>query len=170
MKKEDLENLVLEGLSIKDISEKTGKSKTTVRYWLKKLNLKTKRAASKESENKYCPRCKETKNREQFYQRRGKEGGSVYCKKCTSEQTIERMRDFKQKCVEYKGGKCIICEYNKCNDALEFHHVNAENKDFTISHLKSYTFDGRVKKELDKCVLVCNRCHREIHAKLIQLD
>ena len=68
--------------------------------------------------------------------------------------------------VEYKGGSCIKCGYNKCIGALEFHHMDPSNKDFTLSHIKSGKFDDRVKNELDKCILVCANCHRGIHEKL----
>jgi len=47
------------------------------------------------------------------------------------------MRKFKEKCVEYKGGKCDICGYDKYVGALEFHHENQKEKDFEISKLKS---------------------------------
>lgn len=66
--------------------------------------------------------------------------------------------------VEYKGGECERCGYNKCIDALEFHHKDPSEKDFTISG-KSWAFE-RLKKEADKCILVCSNCHKEIHFKL----
>ena len=44
---------------------------------------------------------------------------------------------------------------------MEFHHLDPNEKDFTISG-KSWAFE-RLKKEVDKCILVCNRCHTEIH-------
>ena len=87
------------------------------------------------------------------------------CKKCRSEAVQKRREKLKLMAIEYKGGKCEICGYNKCPDALEFHHVNPEEKEFGIGQ-KGYTrsFDD-VKKELDKCLLVCSNCHREIHYK-----
>lgn len=71
--------------------------------------------------------------------------------------------------VQYKGGQCCICGYNKYVGALEFHHLDPNQKDFGIGS-KGYTrsFDI-VKKELDKCICVCSNCHREIHAGLIDL-
>jgi len=82
--------------------------------------------------------------------------------------TRKYRRDIKQKLVDYKGGKCQICGYCKCIDALDFHHINPEEKDFSISGgTKSFE---HVKSELDKCILVCSNCHREIHAGLIKLD
>ena len=66
--------------------------------------------------------------------------------------------------VAYKGGVCQCCKYNKYIGALEFHHINPDEKDFGIS-VKGYTRSWENnKKELDKCVLVCSNCHREIHA------
>lgn len=74
---------------------------------------------------------------------------------------IEWRKRVKLKLVEYKGGVCEKCSYNKCINALEFHHLDPSEKDFTISG-KSWSFE-RLKKEADKCILVCNRCHTEIH-------
>jgi 5-methylcytosine-specific restriction endonuclease McrA len=76
----------------------------------------------------------------------------------------------KLKAIEYKGGKCLVCGYDKCAAALEFHHVNPLEKDSndTGATRDCWTFE-RKKKELDKCVLLCCRCHREVHANLISL-
>lgn len=74
----------------------------------------------------------------------------------------------KLKAIEYKGGKCVICGYNKSVRALQFHHVDPSQKDFGISgSTKSFE---KLKPELDKCVLVCANCHAEIHDKLINLN
>ena len=71
---------------------------------------------------------------------------------------------LKKKLVDYKGGKCEICGYDKCINALDFHHLNPNEKDFCISNYMVLSFD-KLKKEVDKCILVCANCHREIHAK-----
>jgi len=68
--------------------------------------------------------------------------------------------------VEYKGGKCEKCGYDRCIDALEFHHNDLSKKDFGISE-KGYTRSWkRVMEELDKCIMICANCHRELHAQL----
>ena len=67
--------------------------------------------------------------------------------------------------MEYKGSKCEKCGYNKCSEALEFHHKNPEEKDFNLSDRNLILDWQEIKKELDKCILVCANCHREIHAK-----
>ena len=63
--------------------------------------------------------------------------------------------------VEYKGGKCELCGYNKSLSALTFHHVNSNEKEFTIGG-KNYSKEKMIK-EVDKCILVCQNCHCEIH-------
>lgn len=70
--------------------------------------------------------------------------------------------NIKLKCVEFLGGKCSICGYNKCLAALDLHHLDGNNKEFTISggNLKSFE---KLKPELDKCVVLCSNCHRELH-------
>ena len=70
--------------------------------------------------------------------------------------------------MEYKGGKCIVCGYNRCITALEFHHLDPSEKDFAIGG-KTIAWD-KLKVELDKCVLVCANCHREIGAGLIDIN
>jgi predicted DNA-binding protein YlxM (UPF0122 family) len=79
----------------------------------------------------------------------------------------KRRRKIKEMAVEYKGGKCVKCGYNKYIGALEFHHLDPTVKDFAISnsgHCRSWE---KVKDELDKCILVCANCHAEIHAEMI---
>ena len=68
--------------------------------------------------------------------------------------------------ITYKGGKCQSCGYNKCLEALEFHHIDPKQKDFSISQYGHSRSWERVRKELDKCVILCANCHREIHATM----
>ena len=77
----------------------------------------------------------------------------------------KRRKKVRQMAVEYKGGKCQVCGYNRCIEALEFHHSNSSGKDFSVSE-KGYTRSwDRVKEELNKCMLLCANCHREFHAQ-----
>ena len=96
--------------------------------------------------------------------------GRYRCKKCASEAVQKRREKTKELLVEYKGGKCEICGYDKCVEALEFHHINPDEKDFGIGQ-KGYTRSfERNKAEVDKCILVCANCHREIHSGLIDIN
>lgn len=72
----------------------------------------------------------------------------------------------KQRAIDYKGSKCERCGYAKCNSALEFHHLDPNEKDFSPSSNMNMAWD-KIKTEIDKCILVCANCHREIHEDLI---
>lgn len=72
---------------------------------------------------------------------------------------------IKQWSLDYKGNKCQICGYNKCSEALDFHHRNSNEKEFSLSSRDIKLDWEEIKKELDKCDLLCSNCHREIHAK-----
>ena len=84
----------------------------------------------------------------------------------TTQQVLKSDQRKKQRLVNSLGGKCCICGYNKCLSALEFHHLNPEEKDFTISKNAHIAFE-KALEEAKKCILVCSNCHREIHAGLI---
>lgn len=114
----------------------------------------------------HCALCKKEKSNDEFYSRSSK-NRHTYCKDCHNKYTRERLRFYKTQCKEYKGGKCQKCGYDKCLDALDFHHLGIEKKDFNISH-SCKNFESK-KKELDKCILLCANCHREYHAGLFNL-
>ena len=68
--------------------------------------------------------------------------------------------------INLKGSKCQLCGYDRCPEALEFHHLDEAEKDFGISD-KGYTRSwSRMKKEIEKCLLLCANCHREVHSGL----
>jgi len=90
--------------------------------------------------------------------------GRYKCKECRKQAVIEKRERNKRKLVDYKGGKCEICGYNKCIDALEFHHLNPEEKKIGLTKECTISFN-EMKAEADKCILVCANCHREIHFK-----
>ncbi len=79
----------------------------------------------------------------------------------------KRRRKIKTLAIEFKGGKCQVCGYDKYPGALDLHHLR--DKKFGIGD-KGYTRSWeKIKEELDKCLLVCSNCHREIEAGVTQL-
>jgi hypothetical protein len=67
--------------------------------------------------------------------------------------------------IDYKGGRCQSCGYNKpIPGAYDFHHRDPGQKDFGISG-KTKSFEA-LKAEVDKCDLLCRRCHAEVHHEL----
>jgi hypothetical protein len=114
---------------------------------------------------KECIRCKESKSLESFYTNKQKNKQYSECKICMNTRTIARMTRLKIQAIEYKGGSCEGCGYNKNPKALEFHHKDPSQKDFGISKVNRRSFEN-IKNELDKCILLCANCHREIHDEI----
>jgi hypothetical protein len=112
-----------------------------------------------------CEICGET-NPKNFYIKNNRP--YKICKHCHNKKTHNRQKENKKKAVEYKGGKCQICGYDKCYRSLDFHHIDPTRKDFTISHIDCRSFEN-IKHELDKCIIVCKNCHGEIHEGLINI-
>jgi hypothetical protein len=125
-------------------------------------------------DTKDCVKCNSTLplTEENFYRikngtRKGK--WQAYCKPCNLQDTINRQRAFKQRCVDYKGGKCEHCGFNKSNVALDFHHTDPTQKDFSIAHVRNTSYEKnkeKIESELDKCLLLCRNCHALEHERL----
>ena len=84
-----------------------------------------------------------------------------------SKSVITWRQRTKLKGIAYLGGHCQHCGYNRCMGALQFHHKDPKEKEFSISG-RSLSWD-RIKAELDKCLLLCSNCHAEIHYKEINI-
>lgn len=97
-------------------------------------------------------------------------GTGKFCsRKCKSKFYVDqRRKKLKSMAVEYKGGACQECGYARCVEGLAFHHLDPSMKDFKISSGQTRSWD-RVRVELDKCILLCSRCHIEVHAGVREL-
>ena len=62
---------------------------------------------------------------------------------------------------EYLGNECSVCGSKK---SLEIDHINPEEKGFTLSRAYNKSLEN-IQKELDKCQLLCNLCHRKKSGK-----
>ena len=98
------------------------------------------------------------------------------CKRCSKEHKMRgtlcgscrvwRFRsNSKKKAIKHLGGKCQRCGYDKCARALQFHHIDPNEKDFQISGSNNKSWE-KIEKELEKCILVCSNCHAEIHDEI----
>ena len=112
-----------------------------------------------------CPICGKEFQAEDFGQIRRK-----YCFDCSpaTNNPTQRLKAMKKKAVELKGGKCIRCGYDKCIDALEFHHVDPSTKDFKMANTGAAPSFEKYLEEVNKCILLCANCHREEHWRLRQ--
>lgn len=153
MNKDKLSNDCQLGLSQRDIATKWNVAHTTVRYWLKKHALKTFKVRTTIFKCIFC----ENTDPNLFYGKRKK-----ICKFCENKRTAEKNRINKRMAVEYKGGECEECGYDKYIGALEFHHTDPTQKDLRFVSFTGWS-EKRIKTELDKCKLLCSNCHREEH-------
>lgn len=87
------------------------------------------------------------------------------CRLCNKERQNKLRRERKRQIVCLKGNKCQICGYNKTDNALTFHHLDPNKKEFALSAKNlGNTELEKIFKEIDKCVLLCMNCHAEVHA------
>jgi len=177
--KEEIIKLRKEGLTYKKIRERLGCTKSLISYHCKNAGMSSENARHYPTEEivLYANKLyKEGKNLKEIAILTGKSrpsikkyiknyNGKKYVTNIThSESVVSWRQKTKIKLVEYKGGKCANCGYDKCIEALDFHHVNPLEKDFTIGG-KSWAFET-LRKEADKCILLCRNCHIEEHKRL----
>ena len=114
-------------------------------------------------EIKTCKKCGSEKPIDEFYAKT-KTRKQSYCKVCFNTYCKDRWKTRRLDALKKFGGKCSMCGYSKCLDALEFHHVDPTTKKYDWNRLKMVS-QSALEKELKKCVLVCANCHREIHSQ-----
>jgi len=118
---------------------------------------------SYKGEIKICPICnKEFKPKTALASQR------QCCYECMPEGQQLRRSDFITKIKMARGAYCRKCGYNTYVGALEFHHKDPNKKDFTISD-QNFKLSEAIK-EIDKCILLCANCHRELHGNLWKLE
>lgn len=125
---------------------------------------------------KICKQCGKELSIEMF------EPGRRVCKQCRKQYRKQRRdkhpeihneqsKRAQQKKTEwlYKlKTQCIICgEPEPC--CLDFHHIDPNEKDFTIGKHRNRGKDWLLN-EIKKCVCVCSNCHRKIHAGKLSLN
>lgn len=160
--KEDLEKCINLGYGETRIAKALNKSRHTINYWLKVYQLKTIHPNRAEvgadtakiyrETLKTCENCLKNKIRLDM----------KCCGECRGQVTTYAL---KKAVADSFGGKCSRCGYNEYSGALEFHHINPEEKDFLINHV-SFSNVETLKKELKKCELLCSNCHKVIHSKI----
>ena len=121
-----------------------------------------------------CKDCKKELPPDQFVSEGRAPSGlrrfSARCKICYQEhakQNWSRARRIQEN-SEYVASlktRCVQCGYDTCAHALDFHHTDGTQKEHEISDL---VYSGssleKIKTEIDKCVVLCANCHRELHA------
>jgi transposase len=164
--REDLEQFLAAGLSLREIARHMDRSLATIRHWICRYGLETERSARLRESKDAC-----RNDSKRAYLKCPQHGLSVFvaradgrfrCGRCRSEAVTKRRRSLKRILVEEAGGGCTLCGYSRCDRALEFHHVDPRAKKFQItSHTRSL---AKLRAEVSKCVLLCSNCHAEVEA------
>ena len=128
---------------------------------------------------KTCSKCNIKKPLNDFYKnlKNKKTGLSTWCKECQkSDKKVDYQKNkdrylstvFKNSkwFMELKTGlKCNRCGFDH-PAALDFHHLNPNEKEFSISMNKTYYKNNKeaLLEEIKKCEVLCANCHRIEHA------
>ncbi len=103
-----------------------------------------------------CKTCKK-----EFKQLQGK--NRTRCNACNT-----RIRRYRNRiaAIQLLGGKCEHCGFTPTSfkelAAIQFHHKNPEEKEFTIGLVANKSWNSIVD-ELKKCSLLCDNCHSIEH-------
>lgn len=134
---------------------------------------------------KFCFKCKLEKQECEFHKNKSHKGGlSSYCKPCAIQQaqknnykdmhkvtvSSKKKRKIVRQIVETikeKYGCCLCPERIGC--CLSFHHVN-NDKDIDVGTLVLHKTYKKLFAEINKCVVVCENCHRKVHRGLLNCD
>jgi len=131
-------------------------------------------------EMKQCTKCKKMLPRDNFrWKNKSQNLKHSQCKECQSKAEkeryirdeerkkaiLERTLSYKERNLEYiKQRKACGCA--KCGEkrfyVLDFHHLNKEDKNDYINHLRTCSLET-LSQEIDKCIVLCSNCHREFH-------
>ena len=131
-----------------------------------------------ENLTKICTKCQKELPLDAFRWKKKSEGRKhSQCKECQSEQEKLHYQERKDKVIEntysYKerNFQYILerkeCGCQKCGEIkhymLDFHHIDPSQKEANINNLKTSCSLETLKKEIDKCIVLCANCHREFH-------
>ena len=96
--------------------------------------------------------------------KKGKENQRRYRNSILGKKKKEEYYDNCKKIMrDLKINGCSICGYDRYLGSLDFHHVDEEQKKYYLN-MKNIG-NKNIVEELNKCILLCSNCHREIHKK-----
>jgi transposase len=168
-----LQRLMSEGATVREAAEHFGAGYSTVRHWLKKLDIETARMkrlreskrAIDDGRTRVILTCPDHGDVE-FFRR---PDGNYRCSKCRTAAVTSWRRRVKLKLIERAGGSCVVCGYDRHPSALHFHHLDPGSKSFLLSRNGVTRSFAEAVEEADKCVLLCANCHAEVEAGVTQL-
>ncbi|MGH2957173.1 MAG: helix-turn-helix domain-containing protein [Solirubrobacterales bacterium] len=165
--REQLEGLIEEGLTLREMAASLDRSISTIRYWLRRHRLarelggvkRTEARKAREAGARYTVLGCRHHGRTRFIL----EGRGTYrCMRCRAERVVAWRRRAKLKLIEEAGGECRMCGYDEFPGALHFHHLDPSEKSFGLA-MRGLTrsIDG-LREEAAKCILLCANCHAKV--------
>jgi hypothetical protein len=170
---ERLRVLIEAGMTIREVAAELGVGYSTVRHWLKRLGIET--ATVRRRREKKQGRANGVLGVKRVCPKHGKTifvirpDGGYRCGKCRVAAVSTWRRRVKRRLVERAGGACELCGYRRYDGALQFHHVQADSKEFSISRNGTTRSWAELCAEADKCALLCANCHAEVEAGVADL-
>jgi transposase len=169
-----LRELIAAGATVREAAADLGVGYSTVRHWLKRLGLETATVRRRREEkqarargvlgvSRVCPKHGKT-----IFVARAE--GGFRCGKCRIAAVSNWRRRVKKRLVERAGGACEVCGYDRYDGALQFHHVDADSKEFAISRNGTTRSWAELCTEAVKCALLCANCHAEVEAGIAHLS
>lgn len=170
LSKARLTALVSEGLVVREIAERVGRSERTVRYWIDRHGLQqpikhrrsdvdAAQAAGLRSVVRDCA----VHGRTRFVI---ENSGRARCARCRQQRVADWRRRTKALLVEEAGGQCAMCGYDRYAGALQFHHLDPGQKEFGLSVRGVARSIEKLRAEAAKCVLLCANCHAEVEGDI----
>ncbi len=119
----------------------------------------TKRKASKDGHHSSCKICTRKRTKEHYLKNKG-----YYIKKARR-NNLKYKKAILELLMYYAKDGCSICDENDFS-CMQFDHKNPKEKEFCIAHgLSSGYSIGRMRKEAEKCTVLCANCHSKKTAK-----
>jgi hypothetical protein len=125
---------------------------------------------------KKCNKCNIEKSFNEFSKNiNSKDGHQHICKTCKKildkssfdKNKIKWIKHYKIKYQELSNYANNIKSLNKCLKCgesrywvLDFHHLDSTKKEMNVNQAGSLRL---LKKEIEKCIILCSNCHRDFH-------
>lgn len=168
-----LATLTAEGLPLRQIAAVVNRSSSTVRYWIARYGLEPPKKARRAAVDEALAKGERTVRRECRVHGGTtfviENSGRVRCRKCRMAAVSRWRRRTKAILVAEAGGRCALCGYAKHQAALQFHHLDPARKDFHLACSGVTRSIERLRREIQKCILLCANCHAEVEAGAAEL-
>lgn len=151
-----------EKLDYPELREKLGRTKVAIQGKAGRMDLKKHIPYDEWIKGDYhrCSRCGEIKKTDEFGKRYNKK--RFVCKECMRKAQKKRVKERREWIREQKKKPCDFCGQKYPPEVMDFHHLDKGEKRGNVGSMAYSKGKERIKKEIEKCVLLCANCHRII--------